>query len=283
MPLPTQVKKIARLLAPPFLYEAALQWKRTRQPDTADLKYVPNGWQEAASYRGWNVESVLEAYRATWPRLVSEAQTTDPFNLVMGSSDVVVHNTVLCFAYSAALAAQQKPSLSMLDWGGAIDQYKLLAQAALPGVAIDYHCKDVPLLAEYGQSVNPEAHFYSDEQCLEQSYDFVLASSSLQYSEDWPPVFGGLAQATRGYFLLTRAPVHEGGPSYVFSQRAYGSEWLGWSVGRAELMECARAAGLTLVREFTLSSEISRIVGAPHPSQQHGFLFRSGAGPPQPG
>ena len=164
----------------------------------------------------------------------------------------------------------------MLDWGGAIGQYLLLSRAALPGVVFDYHCKDLPLLAAYGQRLHPDAAFSSDEACLSRTYDFVLASSSLHYSHDWVRLFRRLAGATRGCFLLTRTPVHEGGPSYVFSQRAYGSEYLGWSLSRAELEGCAAEAGLTLIREFVMSPASIPIVDAPHPSRQFGFLFRAG-------
>lgn len=271
-----RLKEVFRAFAPPVLYQAASHWKRFRTEGGRDLEYVPAGWQEPASYRGWNAEGVLEAYRATWPRLVKEAQTPDPFNLVMGSSDAALHNILLCFAYSLTLAAQGRSSLSMLDWGGAIGQYKILAQAALPGRKIDYHCKDVPLLAEYGQHLNPDSHFSSDDSCLNRSYDFVLASGSLQYSEDWRAVFRGLAQATSGYFLLTRTPTNRIGPSYVFVQRAYDTEYQGWSLSYSELQDCASSAGLTLVREFMMSNETIPILGVPHPSQQRGFLFRSG-------
>lgn len=268
------VKKIIRLLAPPLVYQVASRWKKRTPQDT--LSYVPKGWQEKAAYRGWNVESVLEAYKATWPRLVRESQTAAQFNVIMGAEDVGLQNILLCFAYSLALAAQGKESLSLLDWGGAIGQYKLLAQAALPGVPIEYHCKDVPLLAEYGQQINSDAFFSSDAvSCLSRSYDFVLVSGSLQYSEDWQADFRALARATHGYLLLTRTPVNDGGSSFVFSQSAYGSEWLGWSFSQSELFACAAAAGLLLVREFLMSNDDIPIVNAPYPSKQRGFLFRS--------
>ena len=196
--------KTARAFLPPVIFDAAARWRQGRRGQAEGLAYVPQGWQDAHRYRGWNAESVLEAYRATWPRLVREAQTSDPLNLIMGSQDIVLHNFLLCFAYSLALAAQGKSSLSMLDWGGAIGQYNLLAQAVLPGTAIDYHCKDVPLLAAYGQTLHPNAHFTSDETCFQRSYDFVLASGSLQYSEDWQKILTALAHATGARDRRTR-------------------------------------------------------------------------------
>lgn len=266
--------KLVGASLPPILADAAGRWGRSIQAES--LAYVPTGWQEVAKYRGWNAESVLAAYTATWPRLVQEAQTTGPLNVIMGSDDGVMHNILLCFAYSLTLAARKKSSVSFLDWGGAIGQYHLLAQAVLPGVPINYHCKDVPVLADYGRTLHPSACFTSDECCLSRTYDFVLASSSLQYSEAWQEIFTKLAHATRGYFLLTRTPVHAQGASFVFSQSAYGSEWLGWSLSRPEILDCAADAGLVLVREFMMSDAVIPIAHAPQPSRQRGFLFRSG-------
>lgn len=268
--------KTARALLPPIIADAAVRWCQGQAARAAGVIYIPTGWQDKSQYRGWNAESVLAEYQATWPRLVREAQTTHPLNVIMGSDDAVLHNILMCFAYSLTLAAREKSSVSFLDWGGAIGQYYLLAQALLPGVPIDYHCKDVPLLADYGQTLHPSAHFTSDESSLSRTYDFVLASSSLQYSEDWQEVLTKLAHATHGYLLLTRTPVHEQGASYVFSQSAYGSEWLGWSFSRTELLRCATDAGLVLVREFTMPNAFTSIIKAPYPSQQGGFLFHSG-------
>ncbi len=276
MPLPAQMKELIRLLMPPVVYRAAAHWLTRQQPNTPALNYVPNGWRDAAHYRGWNAEGVLEAYKATWPRLVRESQTATPLNVIMGTDDVGMQNVLLCFAYSLALAAQNKTALSMLDWGGAIGQYKLLAQAALPGVPIKYHCKDVPLLAEYGQQINPDAYFSSEAaSCLSRSYDFILVSSSLHYSEDWQADFRALARAADGYLLLTRTPVNDEDSSFVFSQSAYGSEWLGWSLKRRDLLNCAAAEGLSVVREFMMSDVDIPIVNAPYRSRQRGFLFRS--------
>ena len=78
----------------------------------------------------------------------------------------------------------------MLDWGGSTGHSYLLAQALLP---------DVRLLAQYGAQLFPGQHFYGDESCLERSYDFVMASSSLHYSEDWQRLLAGLARAPGEY------------------------------------------------------------------------------------
>ncbi len=271
------MKKWVQAVTPPLLYSAAAGWRRARS-SRQDLQYVASGWREANAYRGWNAEGVLEAYRAAWPQFLEKSQTTAPFHQIMGASDLALHNILLCFAYSLALAARGKPALSFLDWGGALGQYYLLAQAALPGVVIDYHCKDVPLLAQHGQRLHPEAHFSSDDECLGRSYDFVLASSAVHYSEDWQSVLTALARATNGYLLLTRTPISEAGASFVFSQSAYQSEWLGWSLSREEVLTCAANGGLVLVREFAMSDSVIPIAHAPCPSVQRGFLFQRSEG-----
>jgi hypothetical protein len=57
--------------------------------------------------------------------------------------------------------------ISVLDWGGGVGQYFPLARALLPEVKIDYHCKDVPVLASVGRELLPEISFYDDDPCLD--------------------------------------------------------------------------------------------------------------------
>ena len=177
-----------------------------------------------------------------------------------------------------ALAAGGRETVSVLDWGGGIGHYLLVSRAVLPDAQIDYHCKDVPKLAALGRELFPEARFVSDESCLDRTYDVVLASGSLQYSEEWPETIGKLARATGRYLFVTRLPVARTAPSFVVVQRpyAYGydTEYLGWVVNRDELVRAAAGAGHELVREFLLESWLSA-EGAPEsPVEHRGFLFR---------
>jgi hypothetical protein len=114
---------------------------------------------------------------------------------------------LMSYGYVLALAAGGRERPSLLDRGGGIGHYLPVSRALLPGVEIDYHCKGVPVLAEHGRELFPEAHFYDDDSCLEGRYDLVLASGALQYAPDWKATFAALAGATSGLLYVTLAPV----------------------------------------------------------------------------
>jgi putative methyltransferase (TIGR04325 family) len=276
-------KELARLLAPPLLAQLVRQFRA--KPTIVEWEYMPDGWQaEQANpaIKGWNERSVLESYVARWPAFVESLNGTTPFGASPeGVSpvrfDLVFHNTLMSYAYALALTARNKMEISMLDWGGGLGHYYLISRALLPDLKVHYHCKDVPVLAEYGQSLFAQAHFYVDDTCLKRSYDFVLASTSLHYSKDWTSILTGLAQATSGQLFVTRLPIVKAAASFVFVQRpyqyGYDTEYLGWCLNRAQFLECAGAAGLELVREF-VTGERPSIQGAPEQCQYRGYLFR---------
>jgi hypothetical protein len=136
------------------------------------FEYIPEGWMYLETHpavKGWNSAEVLAVYERNWPLFVSRLATKEPLSFAPGNSeasDINHQNTFLVFAYALALAAYGKTSVSLLDWGGAIGHYYLLAKTLLPGIDIQYHCKDVPVLVERGKQLFPEAYFYSDESCF---------------------------------------------------------------------------------------------------------------------
>lgn len=279
-----KLKALAKALTPPIIWDLARRWMvKIGQPE---WEYIPDGWERArqdARIRGWNEPSILQAYLEKWPGFKKNIAGTKPFGLSPeagqdASADLAQHNTFMVFGYCLALAARQRASLSLLDWGGGIGHYYLVGRALLPDVSIDYHCKDVPVLANHGRTLFPEAHFYSDESCLQRQYDFILASASLHYSEDWLATLRGLAYATGDYLLVTRLPTIDHAASYVFVQRpyryGYRTEYVGWCLNRGEFLGAAREAGLSLLREF-LIGERPPIQGAPQPCEYRGFLFRT--------
>lgn len=270
-------------MLPPLLVELG---RRFRYGGTAEWEYIPQGWTYAETHpevKGWNVPDVLEVYQRKWPGFVSMVQGTGPLGIAheadLGSNtDIYNHNTIMAFGYVLALVARRTDTLSMLDWGGGIGHYYLLAQSLLPNVQIKYHCKDVPILAEYGRQLFPDQYFYSDKSCLERKYDFVLASTSIHYTEDWQSLLAGLAEATQHYLYITRLPTVLHTPSYVFVQRAYAynTEYLGWCLNRDRLLSEAEKIGLELIREFVIA-ETPSILYAPEQCQYRGFLFQPSA------
>src|SRR5262249_44788363 len=147
---------------------------------------------------------------------------------------------IVAFAYVLARAAHGRDRISLLDWGGGIGHYYAIARAVLPEIELDYHCRDLPLLAARGRALLPQARFHDDDSCLERRYDLVVASSSLQYGEDWRGTLAGLARATSDFLYVTRVPLAVQVPSFVVIQRAqrhgYGTEYLGWVLNRDELL-----------------------------------------------
>ncbi len=233
--------------------------------------------------KGWNVQNVLDIYKEKWPRFLAMIQGTGPLGVAHESAmttkeEINSHNTMMTFGYCLTLAAHCKERLSMLDWGGGIGHYYLLAQALLPGVKIEYHCKDVPILCEHGARLFPNQHFTSNNSCFERSYDFVLASTSLHYTEDWQGLLQRLASVTSDYLYIANLPCIEQANSYVFVQRpyqyGYNTEYLGWAINRTEFLQTAKRSGLDLIREFVYGYQ-PVIHGAPEQNSYHGFLFRA--------
>jgi putative methyltransferase (TIGR04325 family) len=257
---------------PPIVLRAVRALRRSPTPGPSDFEYLPGGWPEAEP--GWDSPGVVEHARATWPRFLQSQEGCQP--LFLGNRTIADHNGVLVFNYALARAAHRKAAISMLDYGGGVGQYLIRARAALPGVEIDFHCRDLPILADAGCELVPDATFHADDGCFDRTYDFVLASSSLQYARDWRGVLGLLAGAVvaGGLLLVTRAPVHEGAPAFVFRQRAYGTEYVAWSLDESELVGAAVANGLSIEREFWINEIAEPIPGAPAPTYQRGYLCR---------
>jgi putative methyltransferase (TIGR04325 family) len=281
------IRQIAkRFLLPIVLESTAWLLRGNRRSRLLEWEYIPEGWaymRRHPEVRGWNVQNILDVYKQKWPRFVAMVQGTGPLGFAHESAltddaDIYSHNTMMTFAYVLALAANRLGTLSMLDWGGGIGHYYLVARSLLPNVQIDYHCKDVPLLAQYGAQLFPVQHFYTDESCLEHTYDLVIASTSLHYTEDWQGLLRGLARATKGFLYITGLPTVIHASSFVFVQRpyayGYNTEYLAWCLNRGEFLRYAESIGLRLVREF-IHGYRPVIHHAPEQNEYRGFLFNS--------
>ena len=283
-----KVKPIFRDITPPLIWRNLNKLRSLQaapKQQYIEWEYVPEGWdasQTDPNIKGWNVESVLDTYKANWPNFLKSLEGTLPFGISPESglenrTNLIHHNLMMTYAYALSLSTRQKSSISMLDWGGAIGHYYLISQKLLPDLEIDYHCKDVPVLAEYGRSLLPQAHFYSDDTCLEKKYDFVLVSGSFQYFQDWVSGLEKLANATAGYLFVTRLPIVQEVPSFVIVQRpyqyGYNTEYLGLCFNRGEFLQYAQKNGLELMREFVVE-ELPLIHRAPEQPEHWGFLFR---------
>lgn len=287
MSIPASIRPLIHSITPPVIVDAFRSIRAYFQPKPRPMiewEYLPEGWAYAEMHpevKGWNVVDVLEIYREKWPRFVEMVQGSKPLgvahesNLTTGE-DVVAHNVMMAFAYALTISAKHKDRFSMLDWGGGIGHYYLLAQALLPEVEIEYHCKDVPVFCEYGSQLFPQQHFHTDEDCFDLVYDFVVASGSMHYTKDWKMLLQCLANATSGYLYIASMPIVTQAPSFVFVQRpyqyGYNTEYLAWCLNQTEFLHIAEKSGLRLLREFIYGHQ-PFIQGAPEQNTYRGYLF----------
>lgn len=282
------MRRFLKAITPPVLVSAGRRVERfVRGRGTPpEWEPRPQGWASDERPAGWNVESAGMAYRAKLPAFREAISGSGPLGvstsavLAIKEPSVGEQNTLLTFAYALSLASRTSDHVSVLDWGGGLGFFSLLSRAVLPPqVVIDFHCKEEALVCRAGRDVFPDVRFWEDDRCLDRSYDLVLASSSLQYCEDWPDVVRRLARAARRYLLLTRVPVVFGPPSFVVLQRIRSrelhTETLCWIVNRDELVDAATSDGsVELVREFLLGGKPSSPSAAPQ-DETRAYLFRA--------
>jgi putative methyltransferase (TIGR04325 family) len=259
--------------------------------DEPEWEYAPEGWRRGETdprLAGWDVAGVADAYRSKWASYRRALEGPGPLGIYhearegeeVGTTDVAAHNMLVTFAYVLALAARGRERVSLLDWGGGIGHYALLAEQVLPGVELDYTCKEVPRIVQTARELGLPGRYVDDDSWRDRTYDLVMASGSLQYSEDWCTTLADLAGAMEVYTYITRLPLAREVPSFTVIQRAYAygydTEYLGWVVNRQELLACAERAGLELVREFLLDAWLSARGAPESPTGHGGFLFRRG-------
>lgn len=255
----------------PFFPEAQLSGSVRDSPAHSTWEYRPQGWTEGdRTLTGRDVESVIAARRRDWPAVMAPLLSSAPFG------EGRDHDDVMSFAYALGLAARGRERLSVLDWGGALGAGYMTACALYPDLTLEYCCRASPSAAVAGRELNPEVRFAAtDAEALDRRYDFVVASSVIQYEKDWRDLVARLARVTAGYLFVARTPVVWQAPSFVVVQRVpgYGTACQGWFLNRDELLEAFSAAGLELVREFAVLETVP-VPDAPETGRGRGFLLR---------
>jgi putative methyltransferase (TIGR04325 family) len=222
---------------------------------------------------------VIDTEKAKWDIFCQNLKGSGPLGFSHEHTDPFVirnpnfHNVHISYAYVLALAAHKKDSISVLDWGGALGHYYLVGKAVLPDVDIDFHVKEVPLMAKAGEQLNPEVHWYDDETCLEREYDLVMMTGSIPYMEDWVDVLHRIARSIKKYLFVSRLPVIQNSPSFVAIQRLYNSQMLHQLINQTEFLETVKETGLSLVREFVVGDR-PYVKGAPEKCEVRGWLFK---------
>jgi putative methyltransferase (TIGR04325 family) len=275
-------RQVVRDCLPPVVLRWARRLRQRGSLVASDgYRYCPDGWPSREG-QGWQAQSVVDAYLSSWTEFLRDARNNTLFAMkdaaaTPGYGDYLAHNTLLVFAYALLRAARNRERLKVLDWGGGLGQYFVVAQNILPGVALEWTVKDLPSLCEAGARLVPDARFIArDEEVLPRAYDLVLASSSLQYSEHWQEAAATLARATGGYLLVTRLPVCHQVDSFVVVQRVanYGTEYPGWIINRSAFLgHLGQPCGMRLLREFLVFPG-PEVPAAPGPHETRGFLFQ---------
>jgi putative methyltransferase (TIGR04325 family) len=213
--------------------------------------------------------------------MVDTISDTRPLAIISESSDkfdLTGHNMLMTFLYVLSRAARGKERLSVLDWGGALGHFGLVARRLLPEVPIDYLVKDHPRTCQLGGKLNPTILFTSDDDgCLARSYDVVVANSSLQYIHYWKPLVARLSQSANPWLLINAVPVVKKVPSFVIVQRkrsrGFSEAFYSWAFNRDELISEVAGHGFRLERELMAWGDVF-YWGSVEVTQGGGFLFR---------
>jgi putative methyltransferase (TIGR04325 family) len=279
------VSGIARRLLPPIVSIPARALLRLLRPDRDSLAYAPDGWRTTMpelSELEWDrlVAKERRAFRcmlsqdlASTPWAGLDAESAVPF------ADLVAeHNQWVAFAYVLAVAALDRDRVKVLDYGGSLGFGYPVAKSALPGIEIEYHCKELGRLAEAGREVNPAVIWHSDNSCLRDRYDVVMMSFVLQYIPDWKDLLQHAASSCMDCLFITGVPSVLG-PGFVSVERREGNATLSQALNRRELLGTVHALGFSVAREFLVDVHPA-VSGAPEQPVFAGWLFRRGPHPP---
>lgn len=260
------------------------------KPSTSEWRFRPEGWPKGDSAPStWDTPSSVRPYLNGWDNYLQLLQKPEPFGYL---SPVAVQsngkhaptlygqNVILTFAYCICLASRMKSNLRILDYGGALGYYKLVAQRYVPEVSLDYTCFDVPSFCSTGVELLPSIKFESREEAAfgGQKFDMILSFGALQNIRDWQSKIELFANSLSGYLLLGRLPV-SADKSFVVEQspgsHGFDRSYPQWIFSRVELLATCEKHGFRLVQEF-LGGEKSEIPGAPQASEFMAYLFFKG-------
>ncbi len=219
--------------------------------------------------------------RRNWPIVAGRIAGTGPLNMLpyrSDEADLPAHNMLMTFLYVAARAALGQDRLSVLDWGGSVGHYALVARRMLPEIAFDFVVKEQPTNYRLARELNPGTTFVdSDDACFARRYDLVMSNGAIHYEQDWKALVGRLAAAAETWLLITCLPVVFAVPGFIVVQRLRGSGFLGefYSnvVNRDDFVREVTRHGFALEREL-MSWGAVPYRGAPEDPIGAGFLFR---------
>jgi putative methyltransferase (TIGR04325 family) len=264
--------RILKSIVPPLLWGIGSRLKRRVVRSTTLLEYAPRGWDTPLPGRSSSDEfwsAFIAQEQASCKALIARVHAGEPMLYADGDEN----SKYAVFGYVLALATRHQQKISVLDYGGNLGDYYWLGRALVPGVELDYHCKELPKVAAAGRLISPDVTWHTDDACLAAAHDLVMFSSSIQCLPDWQDILYRAGQSARGYLLLSDVATVRDVPAYVATHRSGGQTHLQMQMKRSEIVRTVERAGLRLVREFPMGAH-PPIVNAPEQPTCLGWLFQ---------
>jgi putative methyltransferase (TIGR04325 family) len=269
--MPISATQIIKSMVPPLLWSMGSRVKRRLVRSTTLLEYAPGGWAtplpgNTSSDDFWSAFVAQE--QAACETLIARVKAGEP----MPYADSDENSKYAVFGYVLALATRNQQKISVLDYGGNLGDYYWLGRALVPGVELDYHCKELPEVAAAGRRITPDITWHTGDACLADGYDLVMFSSSLQCLPNWAELLTRAGRSAQRYLFLSDVATVRNVPGFVATHRSGGRTCLQMQMNRAELIRTAERAGLRLFREFAMGAH-PPIVNAPEQPTCVGWLF----------
>jgi putative methyltransferase (TIGR04325 family) len=263
-------KRLLQSLTPPLLWSVGKAVKRKWFRSVDRYSYAPDGWstrlpRDAAPEDYWTAR--VRRDRADCEALIAQMRKGQ-----LRMTECGEYLKRIIFAYVLALVARDHHALSILDYGGGLGEDYWVGRALVPAVALDYHCKEFPTVAAAGRELSPDIKWHTDDACLQQQYDLVMFSSSLQYLPDWKQMLRLAAVAARRHLFITDIPVVRAVLSGVATERSASGINVHWLLNRDEIIGAANDAGFTVIQEIAMG-DYPEVAGAPEQPTCIALLF----------
>jgi len=269
-----RLRQVLRMLVPPIV-PAVLGRMRP-----VEREYAGSAWP-SRPLPSWDDSSSEKVMRENWPLVEGRIAGKKDLTVLPYRSDerdLTAHNMLMTFLYVLARASHGKDRLSVLDWGGMLGHYALVARRMLPEVTFDYLVKEQPTNCRLGRELNPTVAFVdSDDECFTRRYDVVFTNGAVHYVQDWRAMVARLAGAAEGWLVLNALPVVYTVPGFVVVQRLRGagfeSEFYSNVVNHDDVLAEVARHGFVLERELMSWGPV-HYRGAPEHPVGAGYLFR---------
>lgn len=264
----SHAKLVLKSCLPPVVWNVGRSIKRRVLGSVDYFEYAPHGWSTSLGNHNEDYwVPVANDERLAYEQLVRCSQSRS----ANGTPELtgIEH---LAYGYVLGLARRRKAAIRVLDYGGNLGQHLFIGRAMMRDLAVDFHCKELPSVAQIGLSVNPSVTWHVNDACLTESYDLVMFSSSLQYVRDWKSILRQAANAAGAFLFLCDVPVVRSVNTFMATQRSHDLTNIQYILNFDEIVSSVDGSGLRMVAQFEMR-EHPEIVKAPEQPQRRGFLF----------